>query len=83
METIKKILEWAVNLPLFPKIVAFVAIMVVSAVMFFTSCSSTRAVVRNPRNSATTSITLSVSNPQTVEVSPSADSSKLQISLMP
>lgn len=83
MENLKKILEWAAKLPIFPKIVFFVAVLAIAAVMFFTSCSATRAIVRNPRNSATTSIQISVSNPQNVEVAPSADSSKLNIRLLP
>ncbi len=83
METLKNIFSWLSDKPKWVKSLAVVVVALICAMLFFSSCSSTRATVRNPRNSATTSITISVSNPQTVDVSPSVDSTQFGINLTP
>lgn len=79
MDFLVKLLEWIKTLPIWARSIILLVVSLICAVFFFTSCSSTRAVIRNPANTAVSTITVSVTNPQSVEVSPSVDSTRLNL----
>lgn len=57
------------NLPIVGKIFSLLAIvMALIAALFFTSCGTTKAVVRQPKDSTVTTISISTNNPISVDV---------------
>lgn len=65
------ILQKIKNLPLIGKILSIIAIIIILVItFFFSSCGTTRVVVRNSADSTKTNITVQTNNPTDVGVSP-------------
>lgn len=83
METFKKLLSFIKALPIWGRVLTILIVVFAAVILFFTSCSTTKAVITNPTGKTNPTITITVTNPQTVEVKPSVDSNTFNLSLMP
>lgn len=71
METIKKIFSWWRNItpPWLRLAVALLAV-TLCFILSLSSCSTTRAVIRQPKDSSVTHISISTNNPMDVNTNP-------------
>lgn len=72
METFSKLLKWLQTLPVWLRavVLALIAALVLIVSMSFTSCGTTRAIVRNCADGTSTEIRISTNNPTSVTASP-------------
>lgn len=74
MENLSKLFTWLKSLPVVPKALSCLVILLVYVIVLFscTSCGTTRAVARTTDN-GTTTITITTNNPTSVQASPNVD----------
>lgn len=71
METIKKLFAWWRSItPFWLRLVIALLVVALSFVLSLTSCSTTRAVIRQPKDSSVTHISISTNNPVDVSTNP-------------
>lgn len=73
MEAFTKLLTWLKSLPVWAKSISLLVIALISAVLLFTSCGVTRAVVTNRAEGTTTTISITTNNPTEVNTTPDVD----------
>lgn len=71
METIKKLFFWwrSISPPWIRLVIAVLAV-TLCFILSLTSCSTTRAVIRQPKDSSVTHISISTNNPVDVSTNP-------------
>lgn len=71
METIKKLFSWWLSVaPAWLRLAIALLAVALCFVLSLTSCSSTRAVIRQPKDSSVTHISISTNNPVDVSTNP-------------
>lgn len=69
METLKSILQFLKDKPIWVRILGLIAILIACVIML-ASCGVTRAKVVNSANGTTTTISITTNNPTSVDASP-------------
>ena len=65
-ENVSKILDWLIRLPRGYKVLTTILIASLALVYLLTACGTTKAVVKQPRQGSTTTISVTTSNPTSI-----------------
>ena len=65
-ENVSKILDWLIRLPKGYKVATTILIASLALVYLLTACGTTKAVVKQPKQGSTTTISVTTSNPTSI-----------------